>query len=153
MTTSTLPFALPQTLAAELDRVKGHWHGLLRGSAEIPFADDLSLEDLPGLKPQLALVEVFERPERFRFCYIGEEMAEVQAKSLNGKFLDEIDLPFPFEFIRSQASATVEGGKPTFYETAADSDHDHPAYQRLMLPLWGDGHVSLLLVAFEGLEP
>jgi len=151
MTTSTLPFALPQTLDAELDRVKDHWHRLLRGSAEMPFADDLSLEDLPGLKPQLALIEVFERPERFRFCYIGEEMTAVQPKALNGKFLDEVELPFPFEYIRAQSSATVESGKASFYEAPADREHDHPAYQRLMLPLWGDGHVSLLLVAFEGL--
>lgn len=151
MTTSTTPFTLPPALAADLGQVQTYWHNLLRGSAETPFADDLSLEDLPELKDRIVLIEAFARPERFRIAFIGEKIAASQPKSLNGKFLDEVDLPYPFEFLRSQSSATVESGHPTHFDKATDRQHGHPAYERLVLPLWGDGHISLLLVAFHGL--
>jgi len=149
MTAPLLPYALPQTLAADLVRVKDYWSGLLRGSARMPFADDLSLEALPDLAPRLALIEVFTLPERFRFSYIGEDIAASQSKPLADKFLDEIDLPFPFEFLRSQASAAVESGTPTCHSQPANAVGTQPAYNRLVLPLWGDGHTSLLLVAVD----
>ncbi len=141
------PYALPSTLAADLNRVKAYWLGLLRGSAEMPFADDLSLEALPELAPSLALIEVFILPERFRFAYIGADLAANQPKPLGDKFLDEVDLYSPLEFLRSQASAAVESGAPNCHNQPASADDSLPAYNRLVLPLWGDGHCSLLLVA------
>ena len=149
MTAPVTPYALPQTLAADLDRVKAYWLGLLRGSAEMPFTDDLSLEALPKLAPNLALIEVFTLPERFRFSYIGEDLATSQPKPLTDKFLDEGDLQSPFEFLRSQASAAVESGEPNYYAQTASADSSEPTYSRLILPLWGDGHINLLLVAIS----
>jgi len=147
MTEPTTPFALPQTLAANLDRVKAHWSELLRGSAEMPFADDLSLETVQSLGSELALVEVFTLPERFRFSYIDPALTKEQTTELEGKFLDEVNLSFPLEFLRSQSSATVEIARPTFYCHQADQSKNQAAYSRLILPLWGDGHISMLLVA------
>lgn len=147
MIAQQLPYAMPETLAADLERVKAYWTGLLRGSAEMPFADDLSLEALPDLAPRLVLIEVFTLPERFRFSHIGADLAAEQPKPLGDKFLDETDLHAPFEFLRSQASAAVESGAPTHHCQPPSSDGFQPAYNRLVLPLWGDGHTNLLLVA------
>ena len=147
MTAPQTPYAMPPTLAADLNRVKAYWLGLLRGSAEMPFSDDLSLEALPDLAPNLALIEVFILPERCRFSYVGADLAGGQPKPLCNKFLDEVDLQSPFEFLRSQSSAAIESGAPNFHSQPASADGNHPAYKRLVLPLWGDGHCSLLLVA------
>jgi len=147
MTAPSTPFALPQTLASDLEQVKAYWKGLLRGDAEMPFADDLSLEALPEHAPGLALLEVFTLPERFRFEYIGGDLAADQAKQLGDMFLDDVNLHFPFEYMRAQASAAVESGAPNYYSHAANAGENKPAYERLILPLWGDGHTSLLLVA------
>jgi len=147
MTAHSIPFALPQTLAADLDQVKGHWTGLLRGSAEIPFADDLSLEAMPDLAPSMALIEVFTLPERFRFSHIGAELAAGLPKPLTDKFLDEVTLGFPFEYLRSQVTAAVESSAPNYHSQPTSTDGGKSAYTRLILPLWGDGHTSLLLVA------
>jgi len=149
MTAPILPYALPQTLAPDLVRVKAYWQGLLRGSAEMPFADDLSLEALPELGPRLALIEVFTLPERFRFAHVGTELAAKQPKPITDKFLDEVAPHFPFEFIRSQCSAAVESAAPTCHRQPASTDGGQPAYSRLILPLWGDGHASLLLLALN----
>ena len=39
-------------------------------------------------------------------------------------------------FFTAQASATVESAEPTYY---------HDGVARLLLPMWGDGHVAMLL--------
>jgi hypothetical protein len=40
-------------------------------------------------------------------------------------------------------SATVEGRAPTYYRSG-----DGAGYSRLVLPLWGDGRIGMLLVAY-----
>jgi hypothetical protein len=127
--------------------VRVYWRGLLRGNAKTPFWDDLRMSELGSLAEQAILLDVFERPERFRFNSIG---GDVGRKTLAGLFIDETDLTWPFEFLRSQSSATVEAAAPTLYafSPGAGSPAGRP-YRRLLLPLWGEGHVSMLLGAFE----
>lgn len=145
------PFRLPRTLAPDLARVEAYWRGLLRGSAEIPFWDDLNLGNLPDLTSRLLLIDTFSLPERFRFNHVGTELEVLQPKPIVGEFLDGVKLKRPLEFLRSQCSATVEGGIPTFYKQEGFQSSVQPDYSRLLLPMWGDGHISMLLgaVAWE----
>ncbi|TNE63099.1 MAG: hypothetical protein EP335_10645 [Alphaproteobacteria bacterium] len=147
--TAARPYAVPADLAPALEAVQAYWKGLLRGSAEIPFADDLQLEALGSQGPRLALLDVFEKPERFRVCGIGAELATGQSTTLAGRFVDEVNLYHPLEFLRSQASATVESGAATCYSQGAAKDGSHAGFSRLMLPLWGEGHISMILVAVD----
>ena len=136
------PFGVPARLSPELTRVQAYWRGLLRGSATTPFWDDLKLSDLPDLRDRLFLVNVFNRPERFRFDTVGHALAD---NGLGGVFLDEAELDHPFEYLRAQATATVECAAPTFYR----HEDGRRAYGRLLLPMWGDGSVSMLLGAVD----
>jgi hypothetical protein len=145
----TNPYQLPGTLAPELARVAAYWRGLLRGSAEIPFWDDLNLGDLPDLSSRMLLIDVFPPPERFRFNLVGVELETLQAKPIMGEFLDEVALNCPLEFLRSQCSATVECGAPTYYKQRAIQNSVRIGYSRLLLPLWRDGRISMLLGAVE----
>lgn len=138
----TRPFALPQHLSPDLARVKAYWEGLLRGSAEIPFWDDLDLTALPDLSGRLFLVGVFSKPERFRLEVIGEDISAALTAPVAGLFIDETDNTPPFDFLGSQGSATVEAGAPTYAEGALA---DGRRYRRLLLPMWGDGRLSMLL--------
>lgn len=151
MKRSANPYCLPTTLTPDLARVADYWRGLLRASAEIPFWDDLNLENLPDLVPRLLLIDAFFQPERFRFNHVGAELQTLQPKPITGEFLDEASLDCPLEFMRSQCSATVECEAPTFYKQDAIPDPVRTGYSRLLLPMWGDGHISMLLgvVAWE----
>lgn len=135
------PFALPARLSPELTRVEAYWRGLLRGAAEMPFWDDAKLTDLPDLKDRLFLIDVFAKPERFRFGTLG---SAVDAGQLGGRFLDETDLEAPFAFLRSQAAATVECAAPTWFR-----DEGPRRNARLLLPMWGEGRISMLLGAID----
>lgn len=138
--TSSMPFALPEKLEADLAEVRAHWHGLIRGQAsDMPFWDDVKLSALPKIEDRLMLVGVFEKPERFRFDILGKHIVKIYGADVTGKFADEIEPGDPFEYFRSQAGVTVEGAAPTYYKSGT--------HARLLLPLWGDGRISMLLGA------
>jgi hypothetical protein len=135
------PFPLPATFERDLAAVQAAWAGLRRAQNDIPFADDLKPAALSAQAGRLLLLDAFEKPERFRFSLLGGDLLLPQDKMLTGKFIDEADLPSPLGFLRAQASATVEARAPTFYRGAGAA--------RLLLPMWGDGRISLLLGAVQ----
>jgi hypothetical protein len=143
---SDAPYALPHTLERDLARVREFWDGLKRHEAEMPFWDDVKVSALPDLAGRLMMIEASDKPVRFRaaFGLVGADIKQHYGHDLDGKFLDEIDAAAPLQFLLSQCSATVEGRAPTYYRTGAGRG----TYSRLVLPLWGEGRVGMLLIAY-----
>ncbi len=153
MKTSVRPFAPPRKLERGLARVLAFWQGLKRHEAPMPFWDDVNEAALPELSGRLIMIEASEKPVRFRFGFglVGIEVKEQYGGDLAGKFLDELDVRHPLQFLVSQCSATVESHEPSYYQHAAASGAGSGAtqgYSRLVLPLWGDGRIGMLLGAF-----
>lgn len=119
-------------------RVRDYWNSLKRGENTVPFADDVALSALAGIEGRLLLVDVFEKPQRYRLAIVGKDIRDWFGADMVGKFADELDAKGPLKFFASQASATVEAAEPTYY---------HAGFARLLLPLWGGGYVSQLLGA------
>jgi hypothetical protein len=138
----SLPFALPQRLEPALDSVRKHWLALRRGQADIPFTDDVKLSALSDAAANLLLVDVFERPARFRFAVATPGIAARYGQAVEGMFADEIVPKPPLDLVLAQSSVTLESRAPTYYRSTGTT-----AYSRLMLPLWGDGHINGLLCA------
>ena len=139
--TSAIPFSLPGTLKPGLSRVCAYWEGLKRADNDMPFWDDVKLSALPDIADRLFLIDVFVLPERFRFNSLGAGLADRYGEAVKSKFLDELSLRDPFSYLRAQCSATVEARAPTYYESGAVS--------RLLMPMWGDGHIGMLLGAVD----
>jgi len=135
------PFSLPEKLKPNLARVRAYWEGLRRADNAMPFWDDIKLSSLPDLADWLLLIDVFALPERFRFNTLGAGLAQRYGEDVKSKFLDELTLRAPFGYLRAQSSATVEGRGLTYYEAAGCA--------RLLLPMWGDGHIGMLLGAVD----
>jgi hypothetical protein len=105
--------------------VQRYWNDLIRAENEMPFADDVNLSQLPALVGNLLLVDVFAKPQRFRFNHLGDELIHRLGTNITGKFADEVELHGPFEFFIAQASATVEARAPLLLQPARL--HAHPA--------------------------
>ena len=138
MTKTPHPFVLPAKLSSGLGRVWDYWDGLKRGGNEIPFWDDVKLSSLAGLEGHLLLIDAFEAPQRFRVNTVGKDIRDWYGADIVGKFADEIEAKGPLAHFAAQASATAT--EPTYY---------HNGFTRLLLPLWGNGYVSMLLGAVE----
>ena len=145
MKASNGPYALPDTLERDLARVHAFWDGLKRHEAEMPFWDDVKMSALSELAGRLMMVEATDKPVRFRIAFglVGADIKRHYGHDLSGKFLDEIEAAAPLHFLQSQCSVTVEGRAPTYYR-----NHGAGGYSRLVLPLWGDGRIGMLLVAY-----
>jgi len=145
-----VPYSVPSKLEAELARVRAYWEGLKRGDASMPFWDDVNLAALPDLSGRLMLIDVFDKPLRFRFGIVGKELKARYRADVVGKFSDEIEIRHPFQYLNSQGLATIEGSTPTYYrhETGGRGRSlAREGYSRLILPLWGDGRIGMLLGA------
>lgn len=146
----TVPYSVPSVLQADLTRVRAYWEGLKRGDAGMPFWDDVKLSALPDLLKRLMLIDVFEKPLRFRFGTVGDELKERFGADLLGRFSDEIEIKSPFQYFNSQCNATVESRAPTYYQYEAikhGDSHAPQTFSRLILPMWGNGHIGMLLGA------
>jgi hypothetical protein len=141
------PFDITGPIGRRLDAVLTYWQDLRRGEAEIPFWDDLSMPAVRRLCGDVFLLDVFAQPERFRFGAVEVGLTTDDEARVAGRFIDELDLPAPFQLLRAQASATVEAARPTVY--AHQAAPREPGYQRLLLPAWGEGAVRMLLGAVE----
>lgn len=139
MSEAAQPFTLPAALETDLQRVRTYWDGLKRGQATVPFWDDLDLGALGALAGQALLLDVFERPLRFRFSSVGKEIAHKVGRPIADKFADEVDPNGPLAYFSAQCSATVESAAPSYYKGEG--------FARLLLPLWGDGRIGMLLGA------
>jgi hypothetical protein len=134
------PFTAQQ-LDQKLRRVEAYWRSLIRGANDLPFWDDFGPSELQEMSPDVLLVNVFSKPLRFRFdSIVGNAIEARYGRQLADRFSDEIEPSSPLEFFNAQASATIESHKPTLHQGAG--------YRRLLLPMWGDGRVSMLLGAF-----
>lgn len=147
-------FRMPDRLEPELERVFAYWDGLKRGGNAIPFWDDVKISMKTSLGREVFLTEVFENPLRFRFDLVGNDVARDYGTIVNGRFSDEIDLRAPFDELTTQLQVTVEHREPTYFRHAVDrkaaedkAAEDKDEYSRLVLPLWGNGHIEMLLGA------
>lgn len=135
-------FPLPSGLERELGAVHSYWQGLRRGQADIPFADDIKLAPLGRVAADVLLIDVFEGPQRFRFAIVGDAVSNSYGATLEGQFIDEVALTFPLDQLLLQCRATIRTRAPTYWRSATD-----PRHGRILLPLWGDGHISMILGA------
>ena len=153
MTSDGGTYLLPDRLEADLDRVRAYWNGLKRGDNDIPFWDDVKFSMKTRLARDVLLIEAFENPLRFRFDLVGDDITQRYGAAKTGKFSDEIDLHPPIDDLTSQCRATVERRSATYFRhspAGKPQPEVGPGYSRLILPLWGNGHIEMLLGAVAG---
>ena len=140
------PFPLPDALARDLAGVHAVWLGLRRAENDMPFADDLEASGARRAGGRRCCSSTCSTsPSASASACSAATCLLAQDKALSGKFIDEIELAAPLGFLRAQASATVEARAPTYYR-----DADGTA--RLLMPMWGDGRISLLLGAVHAVR-
>jgi hypothetical protein len=139
MTMAATPFPLSD-VEPELEALRQYWSSLIRGNNAVPFGDDFAPSAVPQLSGRLIVLDVFDKPNRFRYSsLLGKDLERRYGEDVRDLFVHEAAPRTPFDYLEAQAQATVEGAKPTYYR-AGD-------YSRILLPMWGDGRISMLVGA------
>lgn len=137
-------YPLPERLQARLDEVMSYWRSIQRGYHVMPYWDDVDMVKLGRLEDDLLLLDVLDSPARFRFNLVGRNVTGAYGKELEGLFADEVALHAPLQELPEQCRASVDESAPTCFRHRPDSPGD-AAYDRLLLPLWGNGRIEMLL--------
>lgn len=133
------PFPLSD-IEPELEGLRQYWASLIRGNNNMPFWDDFAPSAVPHLSSRLIVLDVFDKPNRFRYgSLLGSELEKRYGEEVRDLFVHETARRSPFDFLESQAEATVESAEPTYYRCGD--------YSRILLPMWGDGRIGMLLGA------
>ncbi len=143
-------FALPGYLPRGLAEILSYWNSLNRNDNPIPLWSQVRLTALLKYSDALMMIDVLESPDRFRFGMVGRGLVDRYGADVESHFVADIAARAPFEDLQPQCCATIRTTAPTFYHhPARKAGPSEPAlsYQRLLLPLWGAGHVEMLLGA------
>lgn len=133
------PFPLSD-IEPELEELRQYWASLIRGDNDMPFWDDFDRSAVRHLSSRLIMLDVFDKPNRFRYNgLLGADLEKRYGEDVRDMFVHETERRSPFDFLESQAEATVESAKPTYYR---GSD-----YSRILLPTRGDGRIGMLVGA------
>jgi hypothetical protein len=143
MTGEVGAFALPDRLEPGLERVRAYWNDLKRGGNNIPFWDDVRISTQTWFVDDTMMIEAFENPLRFRFDLVGQDLTHCYGVPFAGKFTDEVDQHPPIDRVTEQCQVTVDQRAPTYFRHAKGNS----SYSRLILPLWGNGHIEMLIGA------
>jgi len=147
MATAVQPFPLPRKMPAQLARMQRVWKGLIRSENTMPFSDDVDLSVFSTASPNLLVIDVFVGPQRFRLNHLGEKIIRKAGLNMVGRFVDEMEVKTPFDYLIAQASATIEARAPTLYASGSSRQKRAGGYKRVLLPTWGNGRIDLLLGA------
>ena len=145
----SVPFALPHVINPGLETLRRYWVALRREQNVLPFADDLNVDQLSQFASRLMVLEVRERPQRFRVDIVGTEIEKRFGEDLADRFIDEVPEHSPLEYLDSQCCAVMQSQTPTWFAWQSANC----GYERLLLPLWGNGYVSTILGAYAWSAP
>lgn len=116
-----------------------YWSGLCRGSM-LPARRDIDPAAIRLLLPYVFLVDVVGRPPRFRKRLVGTAIVAKEGYDSTGSWLDESVKPSIREAVLAQHCEAVEHARPNCYSASfIGLDGRTYRYQRLLLPLAGDG--------------
>jgi hypothetical protein len=140
-----------------LRRLVDHWEAL-RSPNGLPARQDVRPEDLRFILPQIMLVDVHYQPcgapvaaeFTFRFRLVGTRIEETGHPGLQGHWAHELN-PLPYRRLVLQAYCeAVREATPNFYRLALDHAGQQLSYERVTLPLAGDGRtIDTLLVGTD----
>lgn len=125
----------------------------MKGKRPMPSRADLDPTKIISLLPYIILIDVEEKPRRYRYRLVGTEAVRTFGQDITGKYFDE--LPQVEEFVRSRSDWIVKEKRPYMYSDKLKwSSSSILSYQTISLPLSSNGtDVDILMIGMCCLFP
>lgn len=140
---------LPEGRDPKLHAVFSYW-SLKRAGRRIPSRADIDPVDIPRLLPHIGLVDVEDRPRRYRYRLVGSFIAAMWGSNFQGGYLDTACHVAYRSFLHDLYTSVADSRHPTLSETVFDDGGEAPVtIRRIILPLApdDDAPVNMLLFA------
>ena len=132
-----------------LRQLYDYWEGK-RGDRLMPTRSDIDPVEIPGLLPNLILIDV-ERGERtrYRFRLYGTEVCAIRGADLTGRYIEEPGITQLRDAAIASYDRIVADRKPVYQcHRFQPDDYIIGYYHRLVLPLGEQDEVRMLLIGF-----
>ena len=117
-----------------------------RGLRIAPSRAEMRPEEIAPLLPYVYIVDIIDRPRRFRFRLVGTRIVEGYGEDVTGRFLDEVDLGDKGSAIQAEYEKTANEQAPTAGSwNFSKKDGRELDYEHLVLPLSSDGRTIDML--------
>lgn len=138
-----------QITSALIRDLFGYWRSRRRDGA-LPRRSDIDPTDLPGLLPNLMMVDFEQDPFRVRFRLVGTKVVEITGYEFTGLYLDDIATPDVREaFTRCYRTASHERRAVLDRITWRFDAQTTGDYDFCVLPLEDEGAVAQRAIAAE----
>lgn len=104
---------LPQMRSRRVQRLYEYWCAKAGPDGAVPRRRDIDPTELPGLLPNLMLLDVERNPLRFRYRLVGTRVVDFSYHDFTGTYLDEAGWVEEKGFTRAYTDAVTEG-KPAY---------------------------------------
>ena len=101
-----------------------------------PARRDIQPTEMRDFLPNVFLVDVEERPMRFRFRLVGTEIVELFGIDVTGRYVDELDFSDRAPAVHAYYAAVVTTREPNCHAVQFTRGNGrHLSYERVILPL------------------
>jgi hypothetical protein len=133
-------------------KLEEYWRSVLR-NRRMPARRDIDPAGMRRLLPTVFLLDVIDRPARFRWRLVGTKIGDLEQAEYTGKWLDET-LRYPDDPFVGFCQATVAERRPTCHAALRrDPDGSTRPLQRALLPLSEDGCMVTMLLGIVDYSP
>jgi len=123
-----------------------YWESLRRGR-ELPTRSDIVFEDLRPWIGQISLVDVVDRPRRFRWRLVGTRIAERMGRDSTGLWFDEVYRDRILDGYIENYSLTVDRREPVWFSGDLEFvGREFIGFEMVQAPLGGAaGSVAMIV--------
>lgn len=102
--------------APRVEALAAYWEAR-RAGRSFPSRADIDPLDIPGLLPDLVLLDVLPAPESYRVRLFGTRLAEANSADLTGRLLEDCGLGEGYVGFRELLDCVRDQGRPVFFES------------------------------------
>src|SRR4051794_22256526 len=123
------------------------------GSRAVPRRSDIDPSDIRALLPNLQLVDVVDRGQRFRFRLVGTAIVTAYGDEMTGRFFDEIMPPDRLARALGYHRLVCETKRPVYVRAAyATFENGEIVARRIIAPLSNDSISVNMTIAVQSFD-
>src|SRR5438132_1598638 len=138
----------PSVWHPKIATLHAYWQSRRPSADLLPGRPAIDPAEIPALLPHIFMLDVIERPLRFRYRLVGSKLVIAGGRELTGRLMEEVHGKLLTSGPYADYPACVRDHRISWRRgnTVFDWDREHVVIERMLLPLATDGRtVDIIL--------